>query len=554
MSGEAVLGDGRVRPDWTMTHLVRARAREHGRRVFATFEGGAALTFAGLDRESDRFAAALAASGVGPGERVMALLGNGPEILIAFFGAMKAGALIVPINTELRGAFLAHQVGNAEPAMVVAEAGLLQAFDGIEAPGPARLAVVGDEAPAALPGLFAGSAVSTFEAFLAADGGGPVPETGARPGDIAAIMYTSGTTGPSKGVLLPHGHLFLMSAATARATGLTADDCYYVSMPLFHINALCAQTLAALTVGAHVHIVRRFSPNRWLDEVIACGATHTNLLGVMPEFLFNTAPTPRDRDHRLRVTLAVPIGPWGAAFEERFGLRILQGFGMTECGMPFWCPLPDPVEPGCAGYISEQWFEACIVDPDTDMPLPAGEVGELLVRPKMPGCFFAGYYRMPERTVEAWRNFWFHTGDAARYDERGRLHYVDRLKDCIRRRGENISAFEVEQVLNAHPAIAESAVVGVRVEGAGGEEEVLALLLPEDGARPDPCELLDWCVPRMPRYAVPRFVDFVAGFEKTASGKLRKGDLRDAGLPPGAWDREQAGYTIARQLGGQREG
>lgn len=546
MSGEAVLGDGRVRPDWTMTHLVRARALEHGERVFATFEGGAALTFSSLDRESDRFAAALAACGVGPGERVMALLGNGPEILIAFFGAMKAGALIVPVNIELKGAFLAHQVGNAEPAMVVAEASLVQAFDGVEGPAPGRLAVVGDEAPAALPGLFAGSAVSTFEAFLAAGDGGSVPETGVRPGDIAAIMYTSGTTGPSKGVLLPHGHLFLMSAATARATGLTGDDCYYVSMPLFHINALCAQTLAALTVGARVHIVRRFSPNRWLDEVIACGATHTNLLGVMPEFLFNTAPTPRDRAHRLRVTLAVPIGPWGAAFEERFGLRILQGFGMTECGMPFWCPLPDPVEPGCAGYISEQWFEACIVDPDTDMPLPAGEVGELLVRPKMPGCFFAGYYRMPERTVEAWRNFWFHTGDAARYDERGRLHYVDRLKDCIRRRGENISAFEVEQVLNAHPAIAESAVVGVRVEGAGGEEEVLAVLLPEDGARPDPAAVLDWCVPRMPRYAVPRFVDFTGGFEKTASGKLRKGDLRDAGLPPGAWDREQAGYTIAR--------
>ncbi len=546
MSGEAVLGDGRVRPDWTMTHLVRARAREHGRRAFATFEGGAALTFAGLDRDSDRFAAALAAAGIGPGERMMALLGNGPEILIAFFGAMKAGVVIVPVNTELRGAFLAHQVANAAPAMVAAEAGLLQAFDGVGGPAPARLAVVGGAAPAALPDLFADSAVSTFEAFLAAGDGGGAPETDARPGDIGAILYTSGTTGPSKGVLLPHGHLFLMSAATAQATGLTADDCYYVSMPLFHINALCAQTLAALTVGARVHVVRRFSPNRWLDEVIACGATHTNLLGVMPEFLFNTPPTPRDRDHSLRVTLAVPIGPWGAAFEARFGLRILQGFGMTECGLPFWCRLSEPVEPGCAGYIADRWYEARVADPETDMPLPAGEAGELLIRPKMPGCFFAGYYRMPERTVEAWRNFWFHTGDAARYDERGRLHYVDRLKDCIRRRGENISAFEVEQVLNAHPDIAESAVVGVRVEGAGGEEEVLALLLAENGARVAPRELLDWCAPRMPRYAMPRFVAFVAGFEKTASGKLRKGDLRDAGLPPGAWDREEAGYIVAR--------
>ncbi len=286
MRGEAVLGDGRVRPDWTMTHLVRARARRHGERAFATFEGGASLTFAGLDRDSDRFAAALAACGIGPGERVMALLGNGPEILIAFFGAMKAGCIIVPVNIELRGAFLAHQVDNAAPAIILAEAGLLQMFDGVGGPAPARLAVVGSEAPAALPGLFAGSAVSTFGAFLAAGDGGPVPETGARPGDIGAILYTSGTTGPSKGVLLPHGHLFLMSAATARATGLTGDDCYYVCMPLFHINALCAQTIAALSVGARVHIVRRFSPNRWLDEVIACGATHTNLLGVMPEFLF----------------------------------------------------------------------------------------------------------------------------------------------------------------------------------------------------------------------------------------------------------------------------
>ena len=554
MRGEAVLGDGRVGPDWTMTHLVRARARRHGDRVFATFEGGAALTFAGLDRESDRFAAALAAAGIGPGERVMALLGNGPEILIAFFGAMKAGCVIVPINIELRGAFLAHQVGNAEPALVVAEAGLLRAFDDIEAPAPGRLVVVGGEAPAAPPGFFAGSAASTYEAFLAAGDGRPAPEAAARPGDIGAILYTSGTTGPAKGALMPHGHMFLMSAASARANGLTADDLYYVSMPLFHINALCAQTIAALTAGARVHIVRRFSPNRWLDEVAACGATHTNLLGVMPEFLFNTAPTPRDRDHRLRLTLAVPIGPWGAAFEQRFGLRILQGFGMTECGLPFWCRLSEPVESGCAGYLAEQWYEACVADPETDMPLAAGEVGELLVRPKMPGCFFAGYYRMPERTVEAWRNFWFHTGDAARFDEQGRLHYVDRLKDCIRRRGENISAFEVEQVLNTHPAIAESAVIGVRVEGAGGEEEVLAVLLPEAGARPDPVELLDWCTPRMPRYAVPRFVDFTGGFEKTASGKLRKGELRKAGLPPGAWDREQAGYAVARQWGGQREG
>jgi len=289
MNGEAVLGDGRVRPDWTMTHLVRARAREHGERVFATFGNGAALTFAGLDRESDRFAAALAALGVGPGERAMAMLGNGPEILIACFGAMKAGVVIVPVNTELRGAFLAHQLDNAAPALVIAEAGLLQAFENIAGPAPARLVIVGGAAPGGLPGLFDKSEAMRFEDLLAAGKGRPAPELPVRPGDIAAILYTSGTTGPAKGVSIPHGHLFLMSAASAQATGLTGGDLYYVTMPLFHINALCTQTISALTVGAQAHIVRRFSPNRWLDEAIACGATHTNLLGVMPEFLFTPA-------------------------------------------------------------------------------------------------------------------------------------------------------------------------------------------------------------------------------------------------------------------------
>jgi crotonobetaine/carnitine-CoA ligase len=174
-------------------------------------------------------------------------------------------------------------------------------------------------------------------------------------------------------------------------------------------------------------------------------------------------------------------------------------------------------------------------------------VGELLIRPKVPGCFSAGYYKMPERTVEAWRNLWFHTGDACRKDEKGRFHYVDRIKDCIRRRGENISAFEVEQVLNAHPLVAESAVVGVKADDAGGEQEVMAVIVPEPGGRRvDEVALLDYCAGRMPRFAVPRFVQFVGELDKTASGKLRKGDLRDAGVTAKTWDRESVGYVVAR--------
>jgi crotonobetaine/carnitine-CoA ligase len=197
---------------------------------------------------------------------------------------------------------------------------------------------------------------------------------------------------------------------------------------------------------------------------------------------------------------------------------------------------------GCAGYVIEDFYDVRIVDAETDEALPVGAVGEIVVRPTRPSCFMAGYFQMPERTVEAWRNLWFHTGDAGRFDEEGRLFFIDRIKDCIRRRGENISAFEVEQVLNNFPDIAESAVVGVRAE-AGGEEEIKACIVPKEDAL-DPTAILDWCVERMPRFAVPRFVEFVAELDKTPTGKLRKQDLRDAGVSDATWDRETVGYKV----------
>ena len=207
----------------------------------------------------------------------------------------------------------------------------------------------------------------------------------------------------------------------------------------------------------------------------------------------------------------------------------------------------DALVPGCAGYPLAEWFDVAVASPETDVRLEAGLAGEILVRPKMPGGFMAGYFRMPEKTVEAWRNLWFHTGDAGRLDERGRLHYIDRIKDCIRRRGENISAFEIEQVLNAHPAVAESAVVGIKVAGAGGEDEVKACVVASPGAIVDPVELLDWCTPRMPYFAVPRFVEIVAGeLAKTPTGKLQKTALREAGITAATWDRESVGYVVRR--------
>jgi crotonobetaine/carnitine-CoA ligase len=362
------------------------------------------------------------------------------------------------------------------------------------------------------------------------------------------IMYTSGTTGPAKGVLMPHGHCYLFGLGFAEATGLTPADRFFICMPLFHANALHLQLLGSLFAGAAVVVADRFRASTWLEEVRAAEATVTNGLGVIPEFIFRQPPTPRDRDHRLRLIMAIPIAAeWGEAFEARFGVPFMQGFGMTECNIVAYSRPGEPLVPGCAGHPLTEWFEVGIVDPETDAPLPAGQTGEIVVRPRLPGCFMAGYFRMPDKTVEAWRNLWFHTGDAGRLDAAGQLHYVDRIKDCIRRRAENISSFEIEQVLNAHPAVAESAVVGIKVAGAGGEDEVKAYVVPAAGATVDPVALLDWCTPRMPYFAVPRFVEVVAGeLAKTATGKLQKTALRAAGVTANTWDRETVGYVVRR--------
>jgi crotonobetaine/carnitine-CoA ligase len=533
--------------DWTLVHLIRRQARERGDRPFVRFEDGQAFTFRGLDAWTDELAASLAALGVRAGDRVLGLLGNRAEAVGMLLATVKLGAVWVPLNTGLRGAFLQHQLRNAEPRIVVLEdrlaANLREVASGPVA--PEALIVVGDAATAT-PACLSAARRLSFSELRALQARADLRTP--APGDVAMIMYTSGTTGPSKGVLIPHGHCYLAGLGLAEATALTAADRYFVCMPLFHANALLMQFVGSLIAGAEVVVTERFRATSWLEEVRAAAATITNGLGVIPEFIFRQPPTDRDRDHRLRLMMAVPIAPeWGAAFEERFGVPFMQGFGMTECNIVAYTRPGDALVPGCAGYPLADWFDVAIADPGTDALLPAGETGEIVVRPKVPGCVMAGYFRMPEKTVEAWRNLWFHTGDAGRVDAAGRLHFVDRIKDCIRRRGENISSFEVEQVLNAHPAVAESAVVGVKVAGAGGEDEVKACVVAVVGATVDPVALLDWCTPRMPHFAVPRFVELVTGeLAKTPTGKIQKAPLRAAGITAATWDREAIGYVVRR--------
>lgn len=535
--------------DWTLVHLVRRQAAEQGDRPFVRFEDGQAFTFRSLDAWTDELAGSLAALGVRAGDRVLGLVGNRAESIGMLFAAAKLGAVWVPVNTGLRGAFLQHQLHNAEPRVIVVEDRLAPNLRDVAAGpvAPEAMVIIGDPATPTPTCLHTARRL-LFPELRALRAPAGLALVTPVPGDVAMIMYTSGTTGPSKGVLMPHGHCYLLGLGLAEATRLTTADRYFICMPLFHANALLMQFVGSLIAGAEVAVTERFRATSWLDEVRAAEATVTNGLGVIPEFIFRQPATDRDREHRLRLMMAIPIAEeWGPAFEKRFGVPFMQGFGMTECSIVAYTGPGDALVPGCAGYPLAEWFEVGIADPDTDAPLPPGQVGEIVVRPKVPGCVMAGYFRMPDKTIEAWRNLWFHTGDAGRFDDLGRLHYVDRLKDCIRRRGENISSFEIEQVLNAHPAVAESAVVGIKVAGAGGEDEVKAYVVPAVGTTLDPVELLDWCTPRMPYFAVPRFVEVVAGeLAKTPTGKLQKTALREAGVTSVTWDRDSVGYVVRR--------
>jgi len=550
------LGPALPRDRWTLVDAVQAQAAAHGDRQFLSFDDGSTLTYRQFDELTDRLATALADLGLEEGDRLLGLLTNSRYFMLLMIATHKRRAVFVPVNTELKGSFLAHQVHNSEPRIVAVDDGLLDRFDGMDTawPGTTRIehtvhvpdGVPGGRARGPLPSSLAGTTehqVADLVAGEARDDALLQPS----PTDVCTIMYTSGTTGPAKGVLMPQGHCYLFALGTVGAMEIGVDDRYFCCMPLFHANGLFMQVYATLVAGGSAHVTKRFSVSNWLDIVIDEGITMTNALGVMPELIYRSPRTERDQAHKLTRIMAIPVAEeWGAAMEERFGARLVQGFGMTEINMVAFTHLDDPVLPGCAGYPLDEFFEVIVADPETDVELPVGDIGEILVRPKVPFCFNVGYFKMADKTVEAWRNLWFHTGDAGRIDAQGRLHFVDRLNDRIRRRGENISSYELEQALNDHPDVIESAVVGLKVAGAGGEDEIKAVLAVA-GDPPDPIAFLDWCVPRMPRHTVPRYLEFTAELDKTASGKIRKQAIRNAGVTATTWDRESIGYVVARK-------
>ncbi len=512
---------------WLLTAALRELAANTPNNPWITDDTARSLSFGRAYHDSLRAAGFFASLGVQRGDRVGVFLFNGCDFPIAFLGLGYRNATAVLLNTDLRGSFLRHQLVDSELTHIVVDADLVSALVLIadELPRLSTLIVVGEQAIPALPAHWTHIAWPDWEGQPDWEGPGPAAE------DIACIMYTSGTSGPSKGVLMPHAHCTLYGIGASKSLQLTENDRYYICLPLFHANGLLLQLGATLLVGIPAYIRRKFSASNWLLDIQRHRSTVTSLLGASVGFLLRQPHGPHDRSQELRAVMVAPnLAEHEAQFRERFAVAdVISGFGMTEVNAPIWGRIGHST-PGAAGWTLAEYFEVCIADPETDMPLPPGEMGEILVRPKVPFGFMAGYFNAPEKTVEAWRNLWFHTGDAGTMRADGLITYVDRIKDCIRRRGENISATEVEAVVHALPGIAEVAAYATPSDIPGGEDEVMLALVAKEGSVVDPCEIVRLATLQLPRFAAPRFVKLVPSLPKTATGKVQRAVLRKQGI------------------------
>ena len=508
--------------DCVLRPLLDRRARETPDKVFVQFaDTGATWTYAELHRHVRDTAAALQGEGVRQGETVLTWLPNGPDALRIWFAINYVGAIYVPLNLAYRGQILEHAVKSSGARLIVGHPGLLPRLDAI---GVGRLERrVGITGP---------------ESLRAAGQAPTPPERAVMPWDTQSVIYTSGTTGPSKGVLCSYLHA--ASAANAFYAA-TADDRNMVNLPLFHAGGTGA-IYRMLVKGGSIALVESFNTNSFWDTVRATGTTCLTLLGAMVPFLLKLPPGPGDRQHTLKKVVLVPLSDDAQAFADRFGVDVYTTFNMTETSWPLVSER-NPAVRGTCGRPREG-IEARIVD-DNDCEVAPGAIGELILRADTPWTMNHGYHNNPEATAQAWRNGWFHTGDAFRRDADGNFFFVDRLKDAIRRRGENISSFEVEAELMAHPAVREAAAVAVPSEH--GEDEVLAVVAPVAGQSVDPAELLSFLLPRMPHFMVPRYVRVLPELPKTPTQKVQKNLLRADGVTSDTWDREAAGIRVRRE-------
>ena len=528
--------DPRIPPPHScvLRNLLDRHAQERPDAVFAVFADGSRWTYSSLQLRVRRAAAGLQGLGIGQGEHVLCWLPNGPQAIVLWFALNYIGAVYVPLNTSFRGQVLSHAIRTANAKLMVAHRGLLDRLVGLDTGSLELLVLAGSEAAQGPTTRFR---TLDAAAIFDAQGEPSAPPRPIQPWDLQSIIYTSGTTGPSKAVLSSYVHLHQAGDAFYF---LTESDRGLTALPLFHQAGMGA-IYRMLIRGASIAVVDSFRTRQFWDDIRATGATFVTLVGAMSRFLLSEPPATGDRQHTLRCAVMVPLTDDAAVFRARFGADIYATFNMTEVS----CPLMSGDNPTKAGTCGRPrpGVEARVVD-ENDCEVPAGTAGELILRSDVPWAFSHGYYLAAEATAAAWRNGWFHTGDGFIADADGDFLFVDRMKDAIRRRGENVSAFEVEREIMEFPGIREVAVVAVPSQY--GEDEVMAVIAPVPGHRIDPAELDAFLVPRLAHFMVPRYIRLMDELPKTSTQKVQKFLLREEGMA-GAWDRAAQFGTLKRE-------
>jgi carnitine-CoA ligase len=497
--------------------LLESRVRQHPEKAFLIFEDQV-TSYAGFDTTVNRVARGFLRLGIRAGDRVCVMVSNCPEFLYAWFGLMKIGAILVPINSAFRRTETQYIVQHAAAAAIVVDA----------ATGPV-VADIAAHLSCACQRISLATTPAAGEIAWSDVLAGPstsAPMVNVDANHVASLIYTSGTTGQPKGVMQPHRSYVIAGESFAMRAGLSAEDRVLTVLPLFHANAQFYSTMGTLVSGATLILLRRFSASQFWEHVQHYDATQFNFIGAMARMLYNQPPTPLEAAHRVRIACGAPVPVDIAAdFERRFHLTVLETYGLSECPMGT-SNLAHMRKIGSMGKPARHpdpalYTRVRLVD-DGERDVPVGQVGEVLLQSP---ALMMGYYRDPARTAEAMRGGWFHTGDYARQDEDGFFFFVDRKKDIIRRRGENIASVEIERVLNDHPAVAESAVIPV--PAALSEDDIHAYVVLRPGAQTTAEELQAWCKARLARFKMPQSVRFRDALPKTPTQRVEKYKLRE---------------------------
>ena len=532
-----------AKQDRVLPTQLRRQARERPDDPFLRVEDGPTQTFAEVATAADQIAARLTGLGVQPGDMVALLADTSAVAVAAWFAVNIAGGVDVPLNTAYRGATLAHGLNLPAARLLITETAFLP-----------RLAEVADSVPALetvllLDGEGPAPAIGNLRVLRLADApAGPAPTEHRRYHDLASVLFTSGTTGPAKGVTMTHAQTYAIAAEVVDLLRITAADVFYCFHPMFHMTRF-GSVYVALLAGCPVILDRRFDPAAFLDQARKYRATATIGHGPMVEAIFRQPERPGDADNPLRTVLTAPLPARIAeGFERRFAVRAIDTWGMTEVTVVTSRPYDDELRPGCCGKPHADLLEVVIVDPETDEPLPPGQTGEITVRPLEPWVVTQGYLNMPELTLAAWRNFRFHSGDYGYLTEDGYLYFAERAGDRIRRRAENVSAADIETAalgyqLQGHPAVLDCAAVGVPSEFDSDDDIKLCVVA---GQPLDEKDLITHLARTLPHYMVPRYIEVLADLPRTPTNKIQRQLLRKAG--PGGWDRVAAGVSIRALL------